>query len=521
MAGTEPPPSRRRVARGLTLGIGLVVLASLPEARPGCGWARRAGRRVAVASSSCRAPSVGPAIVIPRGGLVLGGALMLVWGSQARAFRRFVRCSWVPAARGAVDRLDRRGNPGCSRPATSRSAPRGADVGGRGCGGVRCRGRLAGRRDHSSSASPCSALFFTGTPLPARCGVGFELRSWSVTRPKVTAKDQGRPQAPDQRPRTGPRDAEDQTVPPMKGFVEAMGGVGGGGGRARRRGRPRGRRGRPHAQAGSHAGKGGYKLPPLDLLRAAPPSPTDGHEEHTMDALERTFRTFGVPARVPTAHRGPTVTLYEVEVEAGTKVNRVLTLADDIAYALATPDVRIIAPIPGGSAIGVEVPNKVRDFVMLGDVLRSQNAKTEKHPSRVGLGKDVHGRAVLVNLATMPHVPIAGATGAGKSSRQQLHHVDPDAGDARRGEARPGRPQAGRAQPLRGTPAPAVASDRAPQASRRGPGLGRPGDGDALRDARDLRGPRHRRVPGGPAGGDASIPPGREPSTGTCPTWWW
>jgi S-DNA-T family DNA segregation ATPase FtsK/SpoIIIE len=164
-------------------------------------------------------------------------------------------------------------------------------------------------------------------------------------------------------------------------------------------------------------GKGGYKLPPVDLLRKAPASSADGRdEEQTMEALERTFRTFGVPARVPTAHRGPTVTLYEVEVGPGTKVNRVLSLADDIAYALATPDVRIIAPIPGRSAIGVEVPNRVRDFVMLGDILRSKPAQQVKHPLAVGLGKDVHGRAVMVNLAEMPHVLIAGATGAGKSS---------------------------------------------------------------------------------------------------------
>jgi DNA segregation ATPase FtsK/SpoIIIE, S-DNA-T family len=164
-------------------------------------------------------------------------------------------------------------------------------------------------------------------------------------------------------------------------------------------------------------GRGGYRLPPADLLRKAPESTADGRdEEHTMEALERTFRTFGVPARVPMAHRGPTVTMYEVEVEAGTKVNRVLALADDIAYALATPDVRIQAPIPGKSAIGVEVPNKVRDFVMLGDVLRSKAAREAKHPLNVGLGKDVHGRAMLVNLAEMPHLLIAGATGAGKSS---------------------------------------------------------------------------------------------------------
>jgi S-DNA-T family DNA segregation ATPase FtsK/SpoIIIE len=164
-------------------------------------------------------------------------------------------------------------------------------------------------------------------------------------------------------------------------------------------------------------GKGGYRLPPLDLLRRAPEGSADTRdEEHTVEALERTFRTFGVAASVPAAHRGPTVTMYEVEVEAGTKVNRVLSLADDIAYALATPDVRIIAPIPGRSAIGVEVPNKIRDFVMLGDVLRAKAAREARHPLTVGLGKDVHGRAVMVNLSEMPHVLIAGATGAGKSS---------------------------------------------------------------------------------------------------------
>ncbi len=164
--------------------------------------------------------------------------------------------------------------------------------------------------------------------------------------------------------------------------------------------------------------KGGrYTPPPIDLLRTSPPSAgSDRDEEHQMDALERTFHTFGVPAHVTAAHRGPTVTLYEVEVEAGTKVNKVLSLADDIAYALATPDVRIIAPIPGRSAIGVEVPNKVRDFVMLGDILRSRAAKDDAHPLSVALGKDVHGRAQMVDLTRMPHLLIAGATGAGKSS---------------------------------------------------------------------------------------------------------
>jgi S-DNA-T family DNA segregation ATPase FtsK/SpoIIIE len=161
----------------------------------------------------------------------------------------------------------------------------------------------------------------------------------------------------------------------------------------------------------------GYRLPPLELLRRAPASPADGRDaQRTTAALERTFQTFGVPARVVTSHRGPTVTMYEVEVEPGTKVNKVLSLGDDIAYALATPDVRIIAPIPGKSAIGVEVPNEIRDFVMLGDVLSSRAAREVARPLFVGLGKDVHGRSVLINLAEMPHLLIAGATGSGKSS---------------------------------------------------------------------------------------------------------
>jgi S-DNA-T family DNA segregation ATPase FtsK/SpoIIIE len=162
---------------------------------------------------------------------------------------------------------------------------------------------------------------------------------------------------------------------------------------------------------------GPYQLPSLDLLRTAPPSTNDGTDEKTiMEALGHTLSTFGVDAKVTAAHRGPTVTMYEVAVASGTKVNKVLNLSSDIAYALATPDVRIIAPIPGKSAIGIEVPNRHRDFVMLGDILRSKAAKAATHPLTVALGKDIHGEAQMVNLATMPHVLIAGATGAGKSS---------------------------------------------------------------------------------------------------------
>jgi DNA segregation ATPase FtsK/SpoIIIE, S-DNA-T family len=113
---------------------------------------------------------------------------------------------------------------------------------------------------------------------------------------------------------------------------------------------------------------------------------------------------------------GPTVTRYELELGVGVKVARVTTLSKDIAYAMASPDVRIIAPIPGRQAIGVEVPNAERQVVNLGDILASEEARQAVHPLQVGVGRDINGRSKLMNLATMPHLLIAGQTGAGKSS---------------------------------------------------------------------------------------------------------
>ena len=173
----------------------------------------------------------------------------------------------------------------------------------------------------------------------------------------------------------------------------------------------------PEPAAPPPAPRGGYRPPPLNLLRQAPATAKGTRDEQqVMVTLQQTLQNFGVDADVTAFTRGPSVTLFEVNVGEGTKVKKVLALADDIAYALATPDVRIIAPIPGKSAIGVEVPNDTRDFVTLGDVLRTRAAKDEPHPLAVGLGKDVHGRAILVRLDRMPHLLIAGATGAGKSS---------------------------------------------------------------------------------------------------------
>jgi S-DNA-T family DNA segregation ATPase FtsK/SpoIIIE len=161
----------------------------------------------------------------------------------------------------------------------------------------------------------------------------------------------------------------------------------------------------------------GYQLPPLDLLSLGGGA---GQSKRALDdtarELEDTLIQHGVDAKLTRIVPGPTVTRYEIELAPGVKVARVTGLSHDIAYALATPDVRILAPIPGRSAIGVEVPNRRRQLITLGDILRSPEAKEAAHPLEVGLGMDISGTPSMLNLSELPHVLIAGATGAGKSS---------------------------------------------------------------------------------------------------------
>ena len=132
--------------------------------------------------------------------------------------------------------------------------------------------------------------------------------------------------------------------------------------------------------------------------------------------LEQSLASHGVETKLAGMTVGPTVTRYELELGSGVKVARVTTLQRDIAYAMAATDVRILAPIPGRSAIGIEVPNHTRQLVSLGDLLGAPEARQASHPLDVAIGKDIAGRAVFLNLATTPHLLIAGATGAGKSS---------------------------------------------------------------------------------------------------------
>ena len=160
-----------------------------------------------------------------------------------------------------------------------------------------------------------------------------------------------------------------------------------------------------------------YTKPPLKLLKSGSTNSTSKKLlQETAKDLTLLLKEHGVDAELTNIVPGPTVTRYEVELKPGVKVSKVTSLSHDIAYALATPDVRLLAPIPGRSAIGIEIPNRQRKLVTLADVLNSKDAKASTHSLDVALGLDISGKSRMLNLSELPHVLIAGQTGAGKSS---------------------------------------------------------------------------------------------------------
>ncbi len=257
---------------------------------------------------------------------------------------------------------------------------------------------------------------------------------------------------------------------------------------------------------------GEWALPSMSLLQASKKMRQDQRQIDALgEDLVQALEAHGVETRLVGCRVGPTVTRYELELGPGVKVARVTSLSKDIAYAMASPDVRILAPIPGKSAIGVEVPNRTRQLVSLRDILESNEAKptASTHPLEVAMGRDIAGTRRHGQPGRNAAHPDLGRHGLGQVVLHELHHhVHPHARHPGQGQNDSGRPQARGARPVRRAAPPPQPCGRRPEEGGQRAGLGRQGDGAPLRHAGGERRARHHRLqPAGRGGADRAAPP--------------
>ncbi|HEY6275707.1 MAG TPA: DNA translocase FtsK 4TM domain-containing protein [Streptosporangiaceae bacterium] len=372
-------------------GLGLVHIAhGTPGPADGAGAMRAAGGLIGYAASAPLVAAVTPWVAAPLLALLCGFGLLVITGTPLHK---------VPERLAELRGLTGRGAAGDGSGAAGTSTP------GASARPWRRRAAAIEAGDHSRPYDTplLKGENAPGAALPAASG-------------PAGVAGTGRAGAAD-RDLTGGADGQGSAgaaAPDEESLLEVLG-FGPAAARPAAAAGPLATRGEQLTLAGSS--DGGYTLPPLALLRpgTAPKARTPANDT-VVAALTGVLEQFEVDARVTGFSRGPTVTRYGIELGPAVKVERVTQLSKNIAYAVKSADVRILSPIPGKSAIGVEIPNSDREIVSLGDVLRAPVAAADHHPMVVGLGKDVEGNTVIANLAKMPHLLIAGATGAGKST---------------------------------------------------------------------------------------------------------